>query len=150
LTKDNFPIQLLDVSREYNETIHSTTKQRPIVLHFAQRPRRWVKTLLRATAQRIQAIGSKQMAKAKMRLLPLAVSQLVRVLIWKDPRLSKQEQYKKRKKFTYKKFALSYWSRDVFEIAEFQNYHYRLEGYPKDWFVREELQKVNQLRTDIW
>jgi transposase InsO family protein len=148
---ENFPAQIMNVLREYNETIHSTTRQRPIVLHFAQRPRRWVKKMLQSTASRIRSIASKQMNKARMQTIALAVGQSVRVLVWKDPRLSKKEQYKKRKKFTYKKFAMSYWTREVFEIASFEKgYHYRLKDFATDWFVREDLQKVSTMTNTTW
>jgi hypothetical protein len=92
----------------------------------------------------IQQIKEKQMNKVRLAAIPLRKGQEVRVLVWKDPRLSRADQYKVKQKFTYKKFAMSYWTREVFHVERVASHNYKLKSFPRHWFVREDLQRVSK------
>ena len=144
ITKQNFVHKLMRVLKEYNQTVHSTTKQRPVVVHFVHKPAKWRNQVLTSVKRRIQQIKETQMTKARLSTIPLRKGQEVRVLVWKDPRLSRGERHNIKKKFTYKKFTHSYWTRSVFRIEKVVLHNYKLEGFSQNWFVREDLQRVSK------
>ena len=74
---------------------------------------------------------------------PFQVDGKVRVLIYRDPRLSPAEQNQLKKRFTFKKFAMSHWTKDHFIIAQVQSMgQYVLQGFPQQSFHHSELQLV--------
>lgn len=139
----NFADTLQSVVRDYNYSIHSTTKQRPIVLHFIkQQPFR--DRILYNVRLRIQAIRRRAQAKASTPLTPLESGVVVRALSLKNPLLTRQQRAQLKKKMEYKKFGHSYWTKEHFVIQQRNdaNGTYLLKDYPNEKYRREELQRV--------
>jgi transposase InsO family protein len=139
---DSYVTLLQQLLREYNTTIHSTTKHRPIVVHFMQR---------QPHADRIQQEAlrntehMRRQAERRLRnnLAPLPVGAHVRVRSLKDPHRSNKQRVQLQRQMEYKKFGHSHWTRHHFTIRAVDARHnYTLDGHPREKYRREELQPV--------
>jgi len=122
---------------DYNQTIHSTIRQRPMVVHFATDPY-YTPKLIVSVRERFRKVRE----KAQKHVQTFQPGDIVRVLVWKDPRKTPFQQQTIKKQFTYKKFAKSYWTKQHFIIYEKKGINYTLRGHPNHLLHSTVLQKV--------
>ena len=141
ITGNNFEEGLARLMSEYNNTIHSTTKFKPIYAHFIEGSE--AERVVAQIAQRLKDIKHKNEQKhAKDQYAPHPFGSLVRVLAAKDPSLTALERNEIKQAFTYKRFARAFWSKKHFTITKvLPGQYYLLEGYPMR-FHQLELQAV--------
>jgi transposase InsO family protein len=128
--------------REYNDTIHTTTQQRPIVTHFihGQPHTQRVLTSAMHSTQQMRLRGQR---RVRNNLVPLAIGAHVRVVSMKDPRRDTKQRQQLHRQMEYKRFGHSYWTRDHYTIQSVDaRDNYMLEGHPVEMYRREELQPV--------
>jgi len=141
LTKQNFEQMLIKIINEYNTSMHSTIKNKPIIIHFINDPN-YANDILEKTKARFETIKEKQEKKHYLKKRQLfKPGDKVRVLVWKDPRNTPAENSTIKGKFKYKKFNHAYWTKEHFVIEAPKGINYRLKGY-KQLFNPVDLQKV--------
>jgi transposase InsO family protein len=135
----HFDFAMNRIVKQYNTTTHSTTKYKPIVIHFT-----YDKQILQKVADRIQEIKTKNEKKnAVANMVRYKEGDRVRVTTLRDPSLTSAERNDAKQAFTYKKFARSFWSKRHFIIyGVLPNDYYTLEDYPNIRFHHTELQPV--------
>jgi transposase InsO family protein len=130
---------------DYNTTQHSTTQQKPIVVHFADLHD--AERLVKQVRKRLQQIREKENKKATWKdKLPLKAGEQVRVLVWLDPRLKASEQQKIKQQFKFK-VNRPYWTKQQFTIEQKRGQNYILVGFAHARLKRNEIQKAHYRQT---
>jgi transposase InsO family protein len=142
LTSENLSAILPHLLREYNATVHSTTKFRPIVLHFTvQQPS--TQRILTEALQNTDSMRQRAERRVRNNLAPLAVGTHVRTTSMKDPHRSTKQRQKLRQQMEYKRFGHSYWTRHHFTVHSVDaRGNYTLAGHAREKYRREQLQPV--------
>lgn len=129
----------------YNTSIHSTTKERPALIHLLP-TMPFMVFHKNKIDQRYRSLSQKEASSIRQ---TYSVGDIVRVLTIDDPRLTAPERRKLESERTFGKHKKPYWTKEQFNISEVIKTergipHYKLAGYHAHVFTAEQLQKVKQ------